>query len=175
MVRGARESLPDQALGVVGLSRRPEGGERGAGMVETFVGLAIVAIVAVAFVSGLTTASRASISADEHSSAESIAKAHMEYIKARDYSVGTWNYTVTSSDRTWSQQPSWWDNDNPPLLPGTYVTYSVSASAADFDADGDGTTEVPGDDEGIRSITVTVYRAGDPEPVILLENYKVDL
>ena len=139
------------------------------------VGLAIVAIVAVALMSGLTTAKRGSITADEHSTAESIAKSHMEYIRARDYSVGAWSYNVTSLDRTWSQKPSWWDDDNPSPLPATYTSYSVSASATDFDADGDGTTEVPGDDEGIRCITVAVYRGDDPEPVVVLENYRVDL
>ena len=181
MVRSTREFLRDsrefvgRALRVTGLPRVPAFGERGAGLVETLVGLAIVATVAVALMSGLTTAKRGSITADEHSTAESIAKSHIEYIRTRVYSVDTWSYTVTSLDRTWSQKPSWWDTDNPSLLPGTYTSYSVSASATDFDVDGDGTTEVPGDDEGIRCITVAVYRADDPEPVIVLENYRVDL
>ena len=55
--------------------------ESGVTLIETLVALAILAVVAVAFVSGLATASKATIIANEQSTAESLARSQLESIK----------------------------------------------------------------------------------------------
>jgi len=101
----------------------------------------------------------------------------MEYDKSQVYSIAAWDYTVTSSQRNSTDEPSWWDPDNdiPPFLPPDCENYTVTAKAEDFDADNDGNIEVPGKDEGIQKITVNIYHPDtDPDPVIILEDYKVE-
>ena len=147
--------------------------EKGFSLVEVLVALALLGIIGAAFLGSLATASKSILIADERTTAESLARSQMEYVKNHDYSIAPWVYTVTSLQRSSSQQPSWWDADNPPLLSNNYDGYSVEVKADDFDADGDGDIEVPGDDEGIRKITVTVGHNDKPE-VIILEDYKVD-
>ena len=152
------------------------GTEAGVTLIETLIALAILGIIAAAFLSGLATTSKAMLIADERATAESLARSQMEYIKNQAYSDNSWDYTVTTSQRSFAQSPSWWDDaDNPSLLPSSYAGYSVEASADDFDADGDGTMEVPGDDDAIRRITVNIYHPDTAlDPVITLEDYKVN-
>jgi len=144
---------------------------KGVSAVEVIIALAIMGIIAVAFLSGLATALKAVSISDERSVAQSLAQSQMEYVKSQEYSAAPWSYTVTTSDRSSSSQPSWWDTDNPPLLSTDYAGYSAGVKAEDFDVDNDGIIEVPGDDEGIRKITVTV-KHNDKE-VFILEDYKV--
>jgi len=150
-------------------------GERGISLIESLVALVIISIIAVAILSALATSARANLVADRQTTAQSIARSHMEYIKNQEYSSNSWAYTVSTSERSTSWQPSWWDIDNPPLLPGIYDRYSIQASASNFDVDNDSTIEVPGDDEGIRKIVIYVYFQGEPDAIITLEGYKVNL
>jgi len=59
--------------------------EKGISLIEVLIALAIMALVAVAFLSGLTTASKALIIADERTTAESLARTQMEAVKAQPY------------------------------------------------------------------------------------------
>ena len=154
------------------MSTQPLRGEAGISLIETIVGLAIVATVGVALISGLATSISAAIIHREQATGEALARSQMEYIKEQPYSDNAWSYTVASSQRNSTQQPSWWDENDPPLLLSSYLGYSVSVTAEDFDADGDGTFEVPGDDDGIRKITLSVYHP-DSDLVISLESNKV--
>jgi hypothetical protein len=133
-------------------------------------------IIAIAFLGALATASTAIITSDERTTAESLARSQMEYVKDQDYSQNIWSYEITDTSRTIiAGTPSWWDDDNPPLLSNNYAGYSVEVKAEDFDADNDGILEVGlvGDeDERIRKITVTVEHLEKPE-VIILDDYKV--
>jgi len=151
--------------------------QRGFTLIEVIIALALLGIIAIAFLGALATASTAIIIADERTTAESLARSQMEYVKSQDYSDNQWSYEVTGSSRTvLAGTPSWWDDDNPPLLSSNYAGYSVEVKAEDFDADNDGILEVGlvGDeDEGIRKITVTVEHLEKPE-VIILEDYKVN-
>lgn len=148
--------------------------QRGFTLIEVIIATALLGLIAIAFLGALATASNAIIISDERTTAESLARSQMEYAKNQNYSDNQWSYEVTDSSRAvLAGAPSWWDDDNPPLLSSNYAGYSVEVKAEDFDADDDGSIEVPGEDEGIRKITVTVSHLAKPE-VIILEDYKVN-
>ena len=146
--------------------------QKGQGLIEVLIAIAILGVVAVAFLTALATASKAIILADELTTAESLARSELEYVKSQEYCSDAWSYTVTSSDRSSSNMPCWWDADNPPLLSSDYAGYSVDVKAEDFDADGDSIIEIPGDDENIRKITVSVYHQG--RLILTTSDYKVN-
>ncbi|UCE98095.1 MAG: type II secretion system protein [Dehalococcoidia bacterium] len=133
--------------------------EKGISLIETVVGLAIISIISVAFLSSLTTSFMGAAVQGKAAVGEAIATSQMEYIKTQPFSNNEWSYTVSTSSRSYTQQPSWWDERDPPLLDSDYTGYYALVTADDFDADGDGTIEVPGDDDSVREITVNVYNA----------------
>ena len=129
-------------------------------LLETLVALAILGLVAVAFLSGLSTAARATFIADEQATAESLARSQMEYVKSQDYSDAPWAYELPPD--TPPNPPSWWDPDAPPTLPAGYDGYYVSIWAEPLHVL----------DDGIRKIRVTVNHR-DKE-VLTVVDYKVD-
>ena len=147
--------------------------ENGISLIETIVGLAIVSIISVAFLSGLGTSFKSQAVQGKAAVGEAIATSHMELVKTQPYSDNEWTYTVSSSNSSCTQQPSWWDDDNRPLLDSDYDGYYVEVSAQDFDIDGDSTIEVPGDDDSIRKISIDVYNNLDELQFSLLA-YKAD-
>jgi len=60
-------------------------GQRGISFIETLVALAILAAIAVAFLNGLSTTSKAVMISQESVTAESLAKSQIEYIKVQEY------------------------------------------------------------------------------------------
>lgn len=127
-------------------ARRPAArGESGIMMVETIVAIAVLGIVAVVFLSGLATTSKAAIVADEQATAENLARSQMEYAKNLTYVYEASAYTPA------------------PLPAGDgYVGYSVTISAEPLNAP----------DDGIQRLTVVVQRSG--RELHRLEGYKVD-
>ena len=111
---------------------------------ETLAALALLGIVAVAFLSGLTTSSRASIINDRQSTAASLARSQMDWVKDAAY---------TENATTYAAMP----------LPGgdTYSGYSVNITAAPLNSP----------DDGIQKITVTILRSSDT--LTTLEGYKL--
>ena len=107
--------------------------------------LAILGILSVAFLSGLATSTRATIIADEHSTADSLAISQMEYVKNTGYVYETTGYTA-------EQIPDEAD----------YADYSAVVTAAALNSP----------DDGIQKITVTIKRSG--VDVAQVEGYKVD-
>jgi type II secretory pathway pseudopilin PulG len=140
-------------------------GESGFNLIETIVGIAIVATAVLAITGGLVTATKAGNIHSDEITGEILARGQMEYVVRKPYSTSPWSYNLTSSQRISDEQPSWWDTSNPPLLADNYTGYLVSVDAVDFDADEDGVLEVPGDDSDIHRITVKVYR---PENKLLV-------
>ena len=144
------------------------GNSKGVSLVEVIIALAILGIIAVAFLSGLSTSLNATSIADERSTAQTLAQSQMEYVKSQEYSSGDdWSYALThdTTDEPagWPSDWGWeWSEDNPPLSED-YAGYCVHVEAAEFD-------------EGIRKITVTVYHSEDcaEDEVLTLEDYKVD-
>ena len=66
--------------------------EKGFSLIESIISLAILALLAVVFLGGLATASRAGLILDEHSRAQNLAGNQMEYVKSRDYIPNTTEY-----------------------------------------------------------------------------------
>jgi prepilin-type N-terminal cleavage/methylation domain-containing protein len=59
--------------------------EKGFALAEVMVAIAVLGIVSVALLSGISTAYRAVSIADERATAESLARSQMEYVKSQDY------------------------------------------------------------------------------------------
>jgi len=60
-------------------------GQRGFTLIEILIALALLGIIAVAFLNGLSTASKGVMVSQERVAAESLAKSQMEDIKVQDY------------------------------------------------------------------------------------------
>ena len=119
--------------------------ERGFTLIEVLVALAIVSLVVVAFLMAINTAAKANIIANERTTAESLARSQMEYVKGIGYVDAPTSYTAAP-------------------IPQGHIDAGYSATI----------TALPlqNPDDGIQRITVTVERYS--EPVLTLEDYKVN-
>jgi len=120
-------------------------GQSGVTLTETIVALGILGAIAVPFLGGQATTSKAISIADEQTTVESLARSQMEWVKNADYVYDATTYTAApvSDDRD-------------------YLGYSVVISAE----------PLHNPDEGIQRITITVSHASSE--VMKLEGYKVD-
>ena len=71
--------------------------ERGFALIETLVALALLGIIAVVFLGGIGTATKATIVADEQTTAESLARSEIEYAKNCTYQYSATQYPVDPS------------------------------------------------------------------------------
>ena len=121
--------------------------ERGATLIETLIALAILGVVAAAFLSGLTTTAKGTIIADEQATAESLARSQMEWVKSENvpYIYGTTEYSAA-------------------LIPAgeDYADYSATIDAEALNSP----------DNGIQKITVNINHS-DKE-LLKLTGYKMD-
>ncbi len=133
------------------VAKRLKGNETGVALVETLVALAILGLIAVAFLSGLTTVAQATLIADERATAESLARSQMEYVKNQGYvsnpDPGSYEKITTPADSN----------------------YSIEILPVPIDPD---TGELSEEDMGIQKITVTVEHNGNQ--VITLVGYKLE-
>ena len=60
-------------------------GQRGVGLIEVLIGVALLGIIGVALLNGLSTSSKGVMISQESVAAESLVKSQIEYIKAQDY------------------------------------------------------------------------------------------
>ena len=131
-----------------GIVRTPDiftGRESGTTFVETLVALALLGAIAVIFLSGLATTSRATIVANEQTTAQSLAQSQMEWVKNTTYVYEATEYATA------------------PIPEGKdYVDYSAIIVVEPFHSS----------DNGVQKITVTIQHTD--KQVILLEGYKVD-
>ena len=121
------------------------GRESGVTFIETVVALAILGVIAVAFLNGLTTNSKSVFMADEHTTAESLAQSQMEWVKNASYSYNATTYSPA------------------PIPSGKdYLNFSALITAEPLRSP----------DDGIQKINVTIKRSD--KGVTTLEGYKVD-
>ena len=140
---------------------------RGVGFVEVLIALAILGLVAAAFLNGLSTSLNTVVISDEGSTVLALAQGQMEYVKSQEYSeVDSWTYMVTTTSHSYSTDPQW--GEDPPPLSSDYSGYCIKAEAGQTD----GTTS----EDDIRKITITVYHSDDctGDVVFTLEDYKVN-
>lgn len=140
-------------------------GEKGFSLMEVALAMALLGIVAVAFLGALATGSRAIFIADERATAESLARTQMEFVRSQEYDAAPWNYTVTSSEQDSTDQPTWWDDAPPPLLSAEYDGYTAGVAVEPLHIL----------DDGIQVITVTITHTveGEPPKIIFdIEGYR---
>lgn len=119
--------------------------EAGVSLIETLVALAILGVVAITFLNGLATISKAAFTDDEQTTAESLARSQMEWVKNIEYIYGTTEYS-------------------PAPMPngGDYVNYSAVIVAE----------PLHDPDDGLQKIRVTIQHSD--KGLIQLDGYKVD-
>ena len=124
--------------------------EKGFTLIEVIIAIALIGVLAVAFFSALGTASLGLVTADERTSAESLARSEIEYVKNEVYYAAPWSYELPSTPPPW---------DASRTLPSIYDGYSVNVTA----------TLIHAGDDGIQKLTVTVDH---DDEVITLIGYK---
>lgn len=119
--------------------------EAGTTLLEVVVALAILSLVAVAFLGGLVTTSKATFIVDERATALSLAQSQMEWAQNSSYTNNATGYS-------------------PAPIPGgsDYSNYSVNLTAQ----------PLHDPDDGIQKLTVIVNHSG--KQIITIEGYKVD-
>lgn len=125
--------------------------EKGFTLIEVIIALAFLGIIAVAFLGALFTASDALVTADSQATAESLARSQMEHVKTQAYD----------------------SINNPPqytLLTDIPDGYDIEIVAERLDPQEDGFD----DDDGIQKITVRIYFYDEDNPILELEDYKVE-
>lgn len=132
---------------------RTKKGERGFTFIEVLVALAILGIIAAAFLFALASSSKSVALSDERTAAESLARTEMEYVKNSVYVMASWGYELPDTP------PSW---DPSHTLPAEYSGFTVTVSAAPLRLV----------DDGIQSITITVSRDG--KDIFSVTDYKVN-
>ena len=126
------------------------GNSSGIGLIETIIALAILGIIAAAFLGGLFTSLKSVAISDERSVAVTLAQGQMEYVKGLEYDETT--------------NPLQYSEDTG-LTP---ADYTVVISAERLDPKEDGTDN----DDGIQQISITVSHQGND--VFTLKDYKVN-
>jgi len=145
-------------------------------LIEVLVALALVAIIAITFAGGLATASRAVLTADIRTNAESLARTQMEYVKNQAY-----NDDLVDGEATYNKT----DSNN---IPDGYTICSVSRNATNgtpsncgnndpiiavpWNTDNDAPVPIEDGDKDLQKITLVIKH--EDRVVITLEGYKVD-
>ena len=154
------------------LGKAFQGRSRGFTLIEVLIALALFAIIGIAFAGGLATASRAVLTADVRTRAESLARTQIESVKKQTYIEATGPAWQVTYDRI-SGIPdgysicslNWTTNQTANC--GSTPSPSVIAVAWDS------TENQPASDEtGLQKITLVIRHDG--QDVITLEGYKVD-
>ena len=141
------------------VARALRGRSRGVTLIEVLIALALFTIIAIVFISGLTVAARAVFIGDQRTTAESLARTQLEYIKSQEYI----HYS---------------DPERDPLhylkITGYPSNYLIEVEVQPIDGDG---VPYPCEndvcrDDGLQKITVIVSRDGNR--VFTLEGYNMD-
>ncbi len=141
---------------------------RGAVLIEVLIALAILGLISTVFIGAMYTSLQAARLTDERSTALTLAKSQIEFVKMQEYADSDWAYAVTTSGGTYSAMPSWWTTSPPPALSSEYAGYTVTVTGvSNIDLDGTG-----GPDVGIRTVTAAASHYGTV--IFTLEDYEVD-
>jgi prepilin-type N-terminal cleavage/methylation domain-containing protein len=127
--------------------------EKGFNLMEVALAMALMGVLAAAFLTALSTGSRAIFIADERATAESLARTQMEYVRQQNY------------DANLDHDPPQYD-----IISDIPDNFEISVSAERLDYKSDGTDN----DDGIQSITVVVGHVveGETKEIYTLEGYR---
>lgn len=152
---------------------------KGMGLIETMIAILLLGMVAVAFLSGISAASRAILISDERSTAQSLALSQMESVKKQDGSAPSGG-EVTYNTIDLSEYPD--DYSIRGLYKEGYTDTSI-----DYDHTSDSVIGVLWDpatgtnstgDSDIQMVTIIIYHPYDPgnpaDNVLTLQDYKLD-
>ena len=153
------------------LGKALQGRARGFTLIEVLIALALFAIIAIVFAGGLSTASKAVLTADVRTRAESLARTQMESVKNPSCGYqeapdgGVANYTKI--DMTSFPSYSIWSVSRN----GTVVNGGPSDPVIGIPWDSGNNTAI-NEDNGLQKITLVIKH--DDIEVTRLEGYKVD-
>jgi type II secretory pathway pseudopilin PulG len=122
--------------------------EKGFAVIETLIATAVIGLISVGVLMSLSTSAKSTVVSESQTTAESLARAQMEYILQQPYDTD--NYTPEYS-----------------LLTSIPSGYSINAVATNLDPRGNGTDN----NDGLQKIMVSVQLKG--EVLVRLEDYKV--
>ena len=140
--------------------------EKGFSLIEVLVALALLGIIAAGFLLAVSTATKAVLIAGERTTAESMARSQMEYVKEQEYmpaeigSVAT--YFEIDISETHPNYSIWsYNRSSPPPV--------EDIVAIPWDAEGG---QAENEDTGLQKITIVIMH--HDKEIIILEGYKVD-
>lgn len=140
-------------------------GQKGLTLIEVLIAIAILGMIAVPFLTALSTSSRGIIIADERTTAESLVRSEMEYIKNSPYNSTGFSYQIppTANNTPWG---GFHDLDDYYADAG----YSVNVTGVPINS----TTgaALSSGDKNIQNITVKVYHGA--KLVLTTSTYKVN-
>jgi type II secretory pathway pseudopilin PulG len=122
--------------------------EKGFAVIETLIATAVIGLISVGILMSLSTSAKSTVVSETQTTAESLARAQMEYILQQPYDSD--NHTPAYS-----------------LLSSIPSGYSINATATNLDPRGDGTDN----NDGLQKIAVSVQLKG--KLLVRLEDYKV--
>ena len=126
--------------------------QNGFSTVEVLLAIALLGVVAVAYLSALSTSSKALMLADEQATAESLSRAQLEYIKNQDYidylEAGHEEYQLISIPAPYTEVYSISD----PITVKSLDPYSYDPDTQQYDELSQGE-----EDKGLQEISVEVY------------------
>lgn len=130
------------------VARALRGSSKGLTLIEVLIALTIFSVIAVTFLVGLATSYHALTIADERTTAESLTRSELEYIKGTSYVLlaGGFSYHIPGA-------PPQWDPSH--TIDSQYSDYSVNVTGVPIDPN----THEPlaEGDQGLQQITVEVY------------------
>ena len=126
------------------------GNQKGLTLVEVLIALTVFAAISASLFIALNVSHKTTHSVNEQTTAESLTRAELEYIKSCDYDA--------------ENNPPVYGADPDLVIP---TKYSIEITAERLDPEGDGTDN----DDGIQKVTVQVYYDG--ELVLTTASYKM--
>lgn len=131
---------------------------------EIIMALAILGLVAITFLVGVSTTLKATSTAGEQATAQSLAQSQMEYLKSQEYETAPSEGEVTYDKISLSSYPDYYiksaDRDSNIVDEITGIPWDSENN------------QPSSEDGGIQKIAVVIYH--DTTSVLTLEDYKVD-
>ncbi len=136
--------------------------ERGVSLVEAVIALGLLGLIATTFLMAVFIATKSIAIADERTTAESLARTQMEYVKQWEYINNDTEAEYYEIDLSENPHYSIWSVDRDGI-----TVEEIIAVPWDSQNDVPAATDV-----GLQKISLTIYH--DSKEVLTLEGYKVD-